>query len=271
VKLTWRHTGLNSLGIAAILAAILALAGCASNQAPGSQGELPTASDQTDNQRRAQIRLQLAIGYYTQNQLPTALDEIKQALVIDPNLSDAFGIRGLIYMDMGENALAEDNFQRALKLMPNNPDHSNNYGWFLCRTRREKDAIAYFERAINNPAYRSPAKALNNAGACSLMLHDMAAAERYLTQAFQFDPGNFDTNTNMAKLHYARGDYQRARFYITRVTKAEKFDANVLWTAIRIERKLGDRTAETSLATQLRRRYPNSPEYASYLRGAFDE
>jgi type IV pilus assembly protein PilF len=271
VKITWRHIGLNTLAAGFVLAAMLALAGCASNQAAGSAGELVTASDQTEIQRRAQIRLQLAIGYYTQNQLPTALDEIKQALAIDPNLPDAYGVRGLIYMDMGENALAEENFQRAFKLAPNNPDNSNNYGWFLCRNGREKESIAYFERAVNNPAYRAPAKALNNAGACSLKLHDMAAAERYLTRAFQFDPGNLDTNTNMAKLYYARSDYQRARFYITRVTKAEKYDANVLWTAIRIERKLGDRTAETSLATQLRRRYPNSPEFASYLRRAFDE
>jgi type IV pilus assembly protein PilF len=265
VKITWRHTGLNTLGIAFVFAAIMSLAGCASNQTAGSPGELATASDQTDNQRRAQIRLQL------QNQLPTALDEIKQALAIDPNLADAYGVRGLIYMDMGENVLAEDNFQRALKIAPNSPDHTNNYGWFLCRTGREKESMAYFEKAVANPAYRAPAKALNNAGACSLKLRDLAGAERYLTRAFQFDPGNMDVNTNMAKLYYARSDYQRARFYITRVTKAEKYDANVLWTAIRIERKLGDRTAETSLATQLRRRYPNSPEFASYLRGAFDE
>lgn len=271
MKITWRHIGLKTLGVGFVLAAILALAGCASNQSAGSPGELATASDQTDNQRRAQIRLQLALGYYTQNQLSTALDEIKQALAIDPNLSDAYGVRGLIYMDMGENALAEDNFQRALKLVPNDPDNNNNYGWFLCRNGREKESMKFFEKAVSNPAYRAPAKALNNAGACSLKLQDMAAAERYLTQAFQFDPGNLDTNTNMAKLYYARSDYQRARFYISRVTKAEKYSANVLWTALRIERKLGDRIAETSLATQLRRRYPNSPEFASYLRGAFDE
>lgn len=271
MKLTWRHTGLNTLGVTFALAAILTLAGCASNQAPGSQGELATASDQTEAQRRAQIRLQLAIGYYTQNQLPVALDEIKQALAIDPNLSDAFGMRGLIYMDMGETALAEDNFQRAIKLAPNNPDLANNYGWFLCRNGREKESIAYFEKAINNAAYQSPARALNNAGACSLKLQDMAGAERYLNRAFQFDPANLDTNTNMAKLYYARGDYQRARFYIRRVTKTERFSPNILWTAIRIERKLGDRIAETSLATQLRRRYPNSQEYALYTRGAFDE
>jgi type IV pilus assembly protein PilF len=39
---------------------------------------------------------------------------------------------------------------------------------------------------------------------------------------------------------------------------------------LRIERKLGDRLAEASLATQLRRRYSNSSEYQALLRGDFD-
>jgi type IV pilus assembly protein PilF len=266
VKNTWRYPVLTI-----ILGAALTLAGCASNPGGGGGGELTTASDQTENQKRAEVRLQLAIGYYTQNQLSTALDEIKQALAIDPNLADAYSVRGLVYMEMGETRLAEDNFQRALKLAPNNPDLSNNFGWFLCQNGREKESIRYFEAAIANRSYKSPAKALNNAGSCSLKMRDMVEAERYLTQAFQYEPGNLDTNTNLAKLYYARGDYQRARFYIARVTKSDRLTANVLWTAIKIDRKVGDRVSETSMATQLRRRYPNSPEFASYLRGAFDD
>lgn len=266
MRAVWRKSGFS-----AIAAIVLLLAGCASTQPGSAQGELPTSSDQTDNQKRAQIRLQLAIGYYGQGQMNVALDELKQALQIDPGYADAYGVRALVYMDMGETALAEDNFLRAMKLAPNNPDLSNNYGWFLCRNGRERQSIAYFDAALKNPTYRSPAKALNNAGVCSLKLKDSVAAERYFTEAFRHDPGNLDTNANMAKVYYGRGDYQRARFYISRVTKADKLSADILWTAIKVERKTGDWAAETRLATQLRRRYPNSQEYAAYLRGAFDE
>jgi type IV pilus assembly protein PilF len=247
------------------------LSGCASVQSGAPQGELATSSDQTETQKRAQIRLQLAIGYYEQGQLNIALDELKQAIQIDPNSADAYGMRGLVYMDMGEPRLAEENFQRALKLAPGNPDLSNNYGWFLCQNGRASQAIPYFETALKTRSYQSPAKALNNAGVCSLRMKDAAAAERYLTQAFQLDPGNPDTNTSLAKLYYNRGDFQRARFYTGRATIADKISPDTLWTAIRVERKLGDRAAETGLVTQLRRRYPASPEYAAYLRGAFDE
>lgn len=252
-------------------AMVVLLAGCGSAPMAGGQNELPTSSDQTDNQKRARIRLQLAVGYYEQRQLPVALDEIKQALLADPNLADAYSVRALVYMSMGENKLADDNFQQALRLSPGNPDFSNNYGWFLCQNGRERQAMQYFDAALKNRGYQSPEKALNNAGICSLRLKDKAAAEKFFSQAFQLDPGNSSTNANLSKIYFEQGDYERAHFYIGRVLKAEVMTADVLWLAIKIERKLGDRAAEASLVTQLRRRHPGSPELAAYQRGAFNE
>lgn len=257
--------------IAFAIASATLLVGCASNPAANLQGELATSSDQTESQRRARIRLQLAVGYYEQRQLNVALDEIKQALQADPSLAEAYSMRALIYMEMGETRLAEDNFLHAIKLSPNTPDFNNNYGWFLCQNGREQQSIAYFEAALKNRTYQSPGKALNNAGICSLKLKDKVAAERYFSQAFQYEPGNPSTNANLARLYYDKRDYERARFYIGRVMKADVMTADVLWLAVKIERKLGDRTAESSLATQLRRRHGSSPEFAAYQRGAFDD
>lgn len=259
--------GARRLGL--LLAAVLLAACSATGDRIGS--DLPTDFDQTDNQRRARIRLQLAVGYYQQRQLPVALDEIKQALLADPNFADAYSMRGLIYMDMGENRLAEENFQQALRLVPGSPDFNNNYGWFLCQNGKERESLSYFETALKSRGYQSPAKALNNAGACSLKLKNVKAAEQYFSRAFQSEPGNPATNFNLAKIYYDQGDYERARFYIGRVLKADVMTADALWLAIRIERKRGDRNAELSLVTQLRRRHGSSAEFAAYQRGAFDE
>lgn len=265
--------------IVAAAAVLSLLAGCASqpgstlanDREPGASRELQTSSDLTDVQRRARIRLQLAVGYYGQGQLEVALDEVKQAILADPEFADAYSMRGLIYMDMGETRLADDNLQRALKLAPNNPDIANNYGWFLCQNGREKESIAYFQSALKSRLYQSPDKALTNAGVCSLKLKDRDSAERYFLQAFQFETGNPLTNVNLARLALGRNDSERARFYIGLVAKMDVLSADVLWIAINVERKLGDRVSETNLVAQLRRRYPGSAEYASYQRGVFDE
>lgn len=253
------------------LLVLLFAAGCATSQSGGSQTELATSSDQTDNQKRANIRLQLAMGYFEQGQMPVALDEIKHALQAYPEFADAYSVRALIYMNMGENRLAEDNFQRAMKLSPNNPDLANNYGWFLCQNGREGDSIAYFDNALSSRNYQSPIKALNNAGVCSMKLKKYVEAEGYFTQAFKYDPSNPSTNANLGRIYYDRADYQRARFYAGRAAKSEGVGPDVLWLAIKTEHKIGDRASEASLVTQLRRRHPGSPEYAAYQRGAFDE
>ncbi len=240
----------------------------------GSTRELKTASDQTANDKRAGIRLQLAIGYYQEGNLVVALDEIKQAITIDPELADAYSVRALIYTQMGELALAEENYQRAMRLAPRNPEFNNNYGSFLCQTERYTLGLAQFEIALKNPMYQSPVKALVNAGTCSIKLKNLDAAERYLLDALRYDANLPATNAALAKVYYERRDYPRAGFFINRLkaaAKLESLSADVLWLAIRVERKLGEKASEQSMVTQLRRRHPASPEFAAFQRGAFDE
>lgn len=254
----------------------LILSACASKPAQPQQTQ--AASDSSlpgpvDKSKRAAIRMQLAVDYYQQGQYRVALDELKEVLSNSPDLVDAYNMRGLIYMDMKDNQLAEESFLHAAKLAPNNADVANNYGWFLCQTDRERQALPYFEKVLQDPRYAtaSQAKALNNAGICSLRLKDKVAAERYFMQGFRIDPGNPSINANIAKILYDRGEYDNALFYINRVVKADVMAADVLWLAIKIERKLGDQVAVGALSTQLRRRYPDSKEFEMLQKGAFNE
>lgn len=252
-----------------------ALLGCAgSGTLKSDTQELKTVSDQTPLEKRAAIRLQLAVGYFQDGKLEVALDEVKQAIAVNPDFADAYGVRALIYSQMGELALAEENFLRALKLAPRNPELSNNYGAFLCQQGRGKQGIAYFDAALNNPAYQSPVKALINAGSCSLKMKQLDAAERYLLDALRREPDHAAINVNLARLYFERRDYQRAGFFVNRLKATEKLDtlpADVLWLALRIDRKLGDKASEASMGTLLRRHHPGAPEYDAFRRGAFDE
>lgn len=254
---------------AALVAAILTA--CAARSLEGPRTETDPMAAALETQKRAAIRMQLAIGYYQQEQYKVALEEIRQALLISPDLADAYAVRALIFMETGEKQLAEDNFLHALKLAPNNPDVANNFGWFLCQNGREKQGLVYLEKAIHDSTYRYPGKAYNNAGLCSLRAKNAGEAERYFLHGFREDPGNMNISISLAKLLTDRGEYEKARFYINRVLKADIMSAEVLWLGIRIETKLDDQAAVNGLATQLRRRYPNSKEYGLFQRGAFDE
>ena len=256
----------------------VALAACASKSPGSTQAgateELRTVSDHTSAEKRANIRLQLAIGYYSDGKYEIALDEVKQAIAANPDSSDAYGVRALIYTQMGEVKLADENYLRAIKLAPRNPELANNYGQFLCQQGRAAQAMPLFEAALNNQAYTSPMNALVNAGACSLKVKNYEAAEKYLLDALRYGPDVPTTNAHLARTYFERRDMARAGFFINRLKTVAKLDtlpADQLWLAIRIDRKLGDKTSEASLVNQLRRRYPASPELAAYQRGAFDE
>ena len=254
--------------------ALALLAGCAGTGGDAPR-ELKTASDQTAAEKRAQIRLQLAVGYYQDRKYEIALDEVKQAIAAAPDFADAYGFRALIYTAMGENALADENYRHALRLAPRNPDLANNYGLFLCDAGGRPDqALGLFESALKNPQYRSPAKALTNAGNCSLKLKNTDTAERYLLEALRYEPELPAIQAGLARVYFERRDYTRAGFFINRLTDAAKLEslsADVLWLAIRVKHTLGDRATEATLAAQLRKRFPGSAEYAAFERGAFNE
>lgn len=250
--------------MASIAATVSFLAACGT--APVNE-----SADGMAARKRAEIHLQLAVGYFSRGQFDTAQEEIRKALIIDPNNVDLYNVQGLVYMNQGQPTMAESSFQRALRISSDNPEVLNNYGWFLCQSGREREALVMFEKILQNRAYPNQARVLNNAGICSERLKDLAAAESYFTRAFEQDPGNPTINTNLANIYYRLNQLPRAQFYLDRALKAENPGADTLWLAVRVERKLGNDVIATSYANQLRRRYPQSPEFAAYLRGAFDE
>lgn len=229
------------------------------------------AQANTDERRRAKIRLELAVNYFQQKQITTALDETRQAVTIDPTYADAYSLRGIMLMELGENREAEAEFQRALKLAPFDSDINNSYGWFLCQNSREKEAIPFFVAAARNPLYQTPAKPLQNAGICSMRVRDTAGAEGYLIRAFELDRGSQVVVYNLGLLYLRIGDFERATFYSELLNKMMEPTAESLWLAIRIANKKGDQAEKDRWATQLRRRFLTSREWSAYQRGQFDD
>lgn len=237
----------------------------------GNGAEMVTASDEGAGRRRARIRLELAIGYFEAGQTTVALDEVKQALLADPNSADAYNLRGLIYMRLDDAGLAEDSFRRAIALSPREPNTLHNYGWLLCQQKRYGDATQQFGAALAVPNYADRAKTLMAQGVCQMQAGQRPEAERSLLQAYEIDAGNPIIGYNLALLLTQRDDWARAQFYIRRVNNSPSANAETLWLGIKIERKLNNRDAMSQLGGQLQRRFPQSREAIAYERGNFDD
>lgn len=249
----------------------LVLGGCATT-AGGEVAEPVTASDLTDADRRARVRLELAAAYFSRGQTETALDEIKQALAVKPDFADAFNLRGLVYAGMGEPRLAEDSFRRALQLNPRDGDTMHNWAWVMCQQGRFADADAMFARALEQPQYREVPRSLLARGVCQARDGKLREAERTLLRAYEIDSGNPATAVNLSEVLLRLGEHERARFYVARVNaQPSQSNAQTLWLAARIERKLGNAVAVSDLGRQLRARYPQAPETLAFEQGRFDD
>ena len=86
------------------------LAACTTTTVTNSSGDVVTKgseravarASEADVRTRARARVDLAAGYYRSGQIAIALEEARRATSIDPAFADAYGLLGLIHMDMGE-------------------------------------------------------------------------------------------------------------------------------------------------------------------------
>lgn len=258
-------------GLALVLVAALGLGGCATTGSNTAPDEWHTPSDDSDERRRARTRLALAMGYFENGQFTVALDEQKKAAQVDPSFADTHNLGGMIYLALGDPALAESHFQRALALSPRDPSVMHNLGWLKCEAGEYSAASDWFERALAVPNYLDRPRTLMTQGVCQIRAGQPVEAEATLMRAYELDAGNPVTGYNLAQLLYNRGDLERARFYIRRLNNSELANAQSLWLGMRVEHRLGDRRAREELGDQLRRRFPDSPEQRASERGLFDE
>lgn len=266
---------LTGLGIAGLFVGTLNLAGCGATMptaTAGSQGDIATASDESEVRKRARIRMELAATYFGQGQFTTALDELKQAEAIDPSLPDTYEMRALIYDAMGDTARTEANYRVALDRNPNNGSVLHNYAWYLCRKGQYPAADAMFERASNQPQTVATSKTLLARGVCQVRAGLYPEAQKTLARSYEMDPTNPATAFNLASVLHRLGELERARFYIARVnSRDDQITADSLWLATRIEHRIGNRDGVREFGDQLRRRFPASRETNLLELGRFDD
>jgi len=266
---------LKMLVLAAASAALLQ--GCADAPVAGGGSGIEPMSDAgtivgdvSDPRNRARVHTELAGLYYGRGNLPVALEELRIATASDPSYATAYSMLGLVYSELRERQLAQVNFERAIRLAPNDHDINHNYGAFLCQNGREEESIKYFLQAVRNPLYPTPWRSYSAAGACSMRLNNVKQADEFYQRALKLEPDDPASLLPLGQIRYQQGSLEEARKLVARYNKLVSPTAESLWLALRIERRAGARTAEQAFATQLRRRFPGSPEYQALQRRQFD-
>ncbi len=252
--------------------ALLGCAGPGGSRTEGSRIQAPSSQElvRGEGRTRAKAHTDLGFEYYSQGQMGLALQEAKVAISNDSAFTPTYNLLALIYISLGDNKAAEDAFQHAIQLASKDPEIANNYGQFLCQTKREAQAFQYFDSALQNPLYPTPSVALSNAAECALQMHDLKLAEGYLFKALSLDPNDVRAQFATANLRYQQKQYPEARYYLSEAHKNSEPSAASAWLALRIARHTGNREDEARYLSLLRKKFPDSDEYKKLMRGTFE-
>jgi type IV pilus assembly protein PilF len=212
------------------------------------------AGNQRLNARNKRV---LAQQQLARGDLDAAERETRQALKLEPDSADGYTLLGVIADRRGRAEDAGKAYRRAAELAPSSGATLNNYGAWLCSNGRAVEALGWFDRALADAAYPSPATALANAGICAGQAGQMARAERDLRAAIGLEPGSALALGALSEHAFGAGRYLEARAFSERRLAAAPADARALALASQIEQKLGDTVAADRYVRRMRAEFPD--------------
>lgn len=220
------------------------------------------ANVKPDMARAAELNTQLGVSYAREGDYALARKKLERAIEERRDYAPAHVALAYVYAQTGANAAAEKEYRRALALAPNDPDTQNNFGAFLCAHGKGDKAREYFQRALANPNYSTPAAAWTNAGVCARKHHQDDVAEQDFENALRADPNFADAIEQLAILSFDRRQYARTQGLIRRYAAVTRPGPALLLLSAQTERALGNTAQARAIEVQLIQTYPQSPQAA---------
>jgi len=208
----------------------------------------------------ASYNVQLGVAYLQQGNLALAKEKLERAAEengSDPNVHSALA---LLYERLGDDHKADSEYRAALRLAPRNPEVSNNYAVFLCRTKRVDEGVRRLLEAAHDPLYRTPEAAYTNAGVCLRAVHHDAEAQANFQRALQIRPNFAEAVYQLGDLEFSQGHTREAKERVQRYLETYNATPELLLLGVRTSRSVGDRVNAERYARRLRVDYPDSEQ-----------
>lgn len=252
---TARRSSLVLLARMACLGLLLLIVSCGSS---GGNAQRQKSVEQ-NRKHAADVYTELAMGYMEKGQYQIALEKIDSALDSNPDSPEANTVAAVLNERVGRLDLAEKFYANAVKLNPRDGRMQNNLGQFLCNHGRPEISIAHFERAVEDPFYKTPTIALTNMGACQEKLQRLKAAENSYRTAIDMDETFPDALYRLSRLMCNQKNFFNARAFLQRYLSVAPEGPDSLYLCYRIESGLASTETAQECLDNLMNSYPASP------------
>lgn len=98
--------------------------------------------------RQAQKHVRKGYDHYKENRIEKAINELNQAIAIEPQNFEAYFWRARAFMRKGQFENAIGDFNRVVELNPGYSPAYDNLGWLFMRRNEYDQSLAYLNRSI---------------------------------------------------------------------------------------------------------------------------
>lgn len=147
----------------------------------------------------------------------TAERMLKKVIRMNPEMAKAHKDLGIIYLNKRLFDYAEDEFQTALKLAPNDFEILFEYGNFLYSISKNLEADRFYGEALE--VEPNNVLALTFMGLNKLILNKLDEAYDYIMKAVKLEPHHEYVQFCVGRILYARKEYDEAKRYLIRAVE----------------------------------------------------
>ncbi|MEC8748279.1 MAG: type IV pilus biogenesis/stability protein PilW [Pseudomonadota bacterium] len=241
------------------LSAIIFTSGCVSNSQSGLYG------GNFDHEEAAKTRMSLGLTYLQNNNYTQAKKNLDKALEFNPRSADVQFAMAYYYQLVGDNLRAEEYYETAIDLAPNNGDIANSYGAFKCQNGEYEKAKAYFFDAINNRLYANAAQTYENLALCAQSQGKLDEAIGYFQDALKHQPARGKSLFLLSELYTVSEQWELAESTLRKYERIAKVTPDSLWLAYEIAKGKGDLETAKGYGEMMMSLFPESELTKRYL------
>ena len=156
----------------------------------------------------ADARHFLGVVHYQRGQIHSAIDDIQQAIRLQPSNATYYHNLGEVYLAANDLAAAENAYRQAIAIRPNYPDAHNHLGVVLKEQGRPNDAAVHIEHALKLRV--DYAEAYNNLGNVRQDQQRLDNAVDCYRHALKLNPDFTDAYNNLGRALLDQGEFQAA-------------------------------------------------------------
>jgi len=242
-----------------LLSAVILTSGCVSNNQPGMYG------GNFDHEEAARTRMSLGLTYLQNNNYTQAKKNLDKALEFNPRSADVQFAMAYYYQLVGDNLRAEEYYETAIDLAPNNGDIANSYGAFKCQNGEYEKAKAYFFDAINNRLYANAAQTYENLALCAQSQGKLDEAIGYFQDALKHQPARGKSLFLLSELYTVSEQWELAESTLRKYERVAKVTPDSLWLAYEIAKGKGDLETAKGYGEMMMSLFPESELTNRYL------